>query len=163
MDSRARTPRRPVARGRKLWLTPAVCALLAAPAAAGAVRASTARTLDLNESGSLHLTSHHGLTLNEQGSASGTIRGTIYIHLTVSSTNHVTAEVNIYPSGGSLTGYASASYRVEGATAHFSGTMSVDRGTGSYSGARGSGLGFNGTVQRDNDAVTVSLTGRMSD
>ena len=142
-------------------------AALASVLAGGAAQASghstrVARTISLNETGRLHLTSNHGFTLNEQGSASGTIRGKIYLHLRISSTNHVTAEVNIYLSGGSLTGYASANYHVAGATASFSGTMSIARGTGGYRNARGSGLGFNGTIARSNDAVTVRLTGRMS-
>lgn len=128
--------------------------LTAAPAAA--------RTLSLSDSGRLHLTSHHGFTLNEQGSASGTISGTIYIHLTVTSTNRVTAEISIYPHGGSVTGYASASYHPAGSIATFSGTMSVSRGTGSYNGAHGSGLSFSGSVQRSNDAITVHVSGRMS-
>jgi hypothetical protein len=123
---------------------------------------AAANTLSLSDSGHLHLTSHHGFTLNEQGSASGTISGTIYIHLNVVSTNRVTAEISIYPSGGSITGSASASYRPSGATATFAGTMTVQRGTGRYAGARGTGLTFTGTVQRTNDAVTVHVSGRMS-
>ena len=70
--------------------------------------ASASRSVSLNESGRLHLTSKQGFTLNEQGSASGTITGTIYIHLHLTSTSKVTAEVSIYPSGGSLTGNGSA-------------------------------------------------------
>ncbi len=125
--------------------------------------ARAARTFTLSESGRLRLTSHHGFTLNEQGSATGTIHGTIYIHLHVVSTNRVTAEVNIYPSGGgSLTGMASASYHPSGAVASFSGTMSIVRGSGHYAHARGSGLSFSGTIQRSNDAVTVRVSGRMS-
>jgi hypothetical protein len=135
---------------------------LQAPAPAGAVGAQDARTLSLSETGRLHLTSHHGFTLNEQGSASGTISGTIYIHLTITSTNRVTAVVNIYPSGGSITGHASASYRPSGAQASFDGTMSVVSGSGRYAGAHGSGLSFTGTVQRSNDAVTVHVSGRIS-
>jgi hypothetical protein len=133
-----------------------------APAArATAPRASSARTVSLNEAGRLRLTSRHGFTLNEKGSASGTIRGTIYLHLTVVATNRVTAEVNIYPTSGSLTGKANASYHVVGSTATFSGTMSIARGTGRYSRASGSGLRFHGSIQRSNDAVTVYLSGRM--
>ena len=64
---------------------------------ARAAVASDARVFSLNENGSLHLTSKHGFTLNEQGSASGTVRGTIYVHLSIVSSSHVTAEVNIYP------------------------------------------------------------------
>jgi hypothetical protein len=127
-----------------------------------AATAHEASTLSLNETGHLHLTSHHGFTLNEQGTTSGTISGTIYIHLNVVSVNHVTAEVSIYPSGSSITGNATASYRPAGGIASFSGTMTVERGTGRYRGAHGSGLSFTGTVQRSNDAVTVRVSGRMS-
>ena len=140
----------------------ALGAALAGPSASPAGTARVARTFSLSETGRLHLRSHHGFTLNEQGSASGTISGTIYIHLHVVSTNHVTAEVNIYPAGGSLTGYASASYRPAGAVASFNGAMSIARGTGRYSHAHGSGLSFTGTIQRSNDAVTVHVNGRMS-
>jgi hypothetical protein len=129
---------------------------------ASAPVAVPARTISLNETAHLHLTSKHGFTLNEEGSAVGTIRGKIYLHLKIVSTNRVTAEVSIYPSGGSLTGYAAATYHVAGATASFSGSMSIARGTGRYRHARGSGLGFNGTIKRSTDAVTVYLTGKMS-
>jgi hypothetical protein len=140
----------------------AFAALGAGAAGAGSPEATAARTLNLNESGSLHMTSKHGFTLNEQGSASGTIRGTIYIHLNLSSPTRVTAEVNIYPSGGSLTGSGSASYRVVGSYASFSGTLSISRGTGTYAHARASGLSFTGTVQRRGDAVAVRLSGPLS-
>lgn len=139
-----------------------VVVMLASTATAAVPHAHASRTLSLNETGRLHLTSHHGFTLNEQGSAFGTISGTIYIHLHVVSTNHVTAEVNIYPSGGSLTGYASASYHPSGGVASFNGTMSIVRGTGRYSNAHGSGLSFTGTIQRSNDAVMVRVSGRIS-
>jgi hypothetical protein len=125
--------------------------------------ARTARTISLSEIAHLRLTSHHGFTLNEVGSATGTIRGTIYLHLHLVSTNYVAAEVNIYPRGGSISGVAHAGYHVNGATASFSGTMNVLRGSGGYSRAHGSGLSFTGTVRRFDDAVAVRLSGRMSD
>ena len=126
-------------------------------------RATTARTISLNETGRLHLTSKKGFTLNERGSASGTISGSIYIHLHLISQTRVTAEVNIYPSrGGSLSGSGSAGYRVEGGRASFSGTLSITRGTGKYARARASGLRFTGTIQRRDDSVAVSLSGRLS-
>src|ERR1700683_3974081 len=140
----------------------AIAALALGDGSARAATAHAADTLSLNDTGRLHLTSHHSFTLNEQGSASGTISGTIYIHLTVVSTNRVTAEGTIYPHGGSLTGYASASYRPSGAVATFTGTMSVTRGSGSYDHARGTALSFSGSIQRANDAVTVHVTGPLS-
>ncbi len=148
-----------------LVLAALLCMMPASAAATRDVGAYAARTYTLTETGHLHKTSGRGITinqvLNEEGSASGTISGTIYIHLKVVSVNRVTAEVNIYPSGGSITGYASASYRSAGSTASFSGTMSIERGTGRYAHASGSGLSFTGTVQRINDAITVRVTGRM--
>jgi hypothetical protein len=139
-----------------------VAGLGVASSSAAGERAIAARTLSLNETGHLHRTSSSGLKLNEQGSASGTIKGTIYIHLDVVSPNRVTAEVNIYPNGGSLTGSGSANYRVNGGTASFSGTMSINRGSGSYAHAHGSGLSFSGTIQRLSGSVTVHLSGSMS-
>jgi hypothetical protein len=132
-----------------------------ASSAAGPV-AGAARTLNLHESGRLHLTSHSGLTLNEQGTATGTIKGTIYIHLDVASQTHVTAEVNIYPSGGSLTGHGSANYEVGGSYASFSGTLSISRGTGTYAHAHAHNLRFTGSIKRVNDATTVEVSGPLS-
>jgi hypothetical protein len=139
-----------------------VAVLGAGTSSAASPRASAAKTITLSENGSLHRTSSSGLKLNEQGTASGTIKGKIYIHLDVVSPNRVTAEVSIYPSGGSLTGTGSANYHVDGGTANFSGKMSIDRGTGTYAGAHGSGLSFSGTIQRLSGAVTVHLTGSMT-
>jgi hypothetical protein len=137
----------------------AVLALVAVTATSAATGAHLARTVTINETGHLHLTSHSGFTLNEQGTTGGTIAGTIYLHLHIVATNRVTAEVNIYPHGSSITGRASGSYRSAGATASFTGTMSVIRGSGAYAHASGSGLHFSGTVARVNDAVTVHVRG----
>jgi len=157
------------ARGFISLFTVAATVSLAVSSASGALSvsdtqahtaaASGARVISLNENGSLHLTSRHGFTLNEQGLASGTVKGTIYVHLSIVSSSRVTAELNIYPRGGSLTAHGNASYRKQSTLARFSGTMSIERGTGSYAHARGSGLSFSGTIQRSNDAVTVHVAG----
>lgn len=125
--------------------------------------ARESKTVSLHESGDLHLTSRHGFTLNEQGTGTGTISGTIYVHLKIVSTKQVTAEMNIYLKGGSITGEASAAYHREGAIGHFAGSLSIVRGTGSYASAHGSGLSFSGTIQRSNYAVTVHVSGAVAD
>jgi hypothetical protein len=126
--------------------------------------ARTARTIFLNETGHLRLTSKHNFTLNERGSATGTIAGTIYVHLTAVSNTRVTAEVNIYAHGASFSGNGSASYRRASTTASFAGSMSIDRGTGGYAHVHGSGLRFSGTIAESNrDAITVHVSGRVSD
>jgi hypothetical protein len=149
--------------GALLLGAPSALAGPAASRAQGGAPARTARTISLNESGSLTCTSKHGFTLNERGPAEGTVTGTLYVHLNIVSTSRVTAEVNIYPSGGSISGAASASYHRGSSTAEFSGTMSVSRGTGGFADARGSGLRFTGTIQRSDDAVTVHVSGDFSD
>jgi hypothetical protein len=126
------------------------------------VLATAARAVSVSENGRLRLTSKKGFTLNERGAASGTIAGTIYIHLHLVSNSRVTAEVNIYPRDGSLTGSGSASYRVEGGLAVFSGTLAITRGSGTYAHARASGLHFTGSIQRRDDAVSVRLSGHLS-
>jgi hypothetical protein len=75
----------------------------------------------------------------------------------------VTAEVSIHPSGGSITGEGTASYARGNQTANFSGSMTIARGSGSYAHAHGSGLSFSGTIQRSNDAITVHVSGDVSD
>ncbi len=140
-------------------LAGAACALARDSAEPAAL---SARAIALNESAKLHLTSRHGFTLNEQGSASGSIPGTMYVHLTIVSTTRVVAEVNFYPRGGSITGQASASYRRGSSTASFSGTISLSRGTGSYAHARGSGLSFSGTIRRSDEAIAVQVHGTAS-
>jgi hypothetical protein len=124
--------------------------------------AHAARTFSLNDSGRLSLTGKHGFTLDELGTASGTITGKIYVHLTIVSTNRVSAEVNIYPRDGSISGQGTASYQRGNTTADFSGSMSIDRGTGGYAHAHGQDLSFSGTIARSNDAVTVRVSGRVS-
>lgn len=142
-------------------------AALLVPAQAGSASAlrggaHSARAFTLDESASLRLTSKQGFTLNERGVASGTVKGPIYVHLKIVSSKHVTAEVNLYPHTGSISCYGTASYARHHSSATFSGTIAIERGTGVYRHARGSGMSFSGTIQRSNDAITVRVSGRAS-
>jgi hypothetical protein len=125
--------------------------------------AHAARTVSLSETGQLHLVSKHGFTLNEQGTASGTVRGTISVRLVIVSTSRVSAEVTISPSGGSISAQGTASYHKGETQANFAGGLSIDRRSGSYAHAEGSGLKFSGTIARSNDAITVHVSGRLTD
>ncbi|MFI5003687.1 MAG: autotransporter [Solirubrobacterales bacterium] len=135
---------------------------VAGTAGASGPTASGARTITLNDTGRLHETSHRGFNLYESGSATGTIRGSVSMRLDVVSTNRVTAELTVHASGGSMSGNASGAYRNNGATASFSGTLSITHGTGKYSHAHGSGISFSGTIQRTSGAVTVRVNGHLS-
>jgi hypothetical protein len=141
----------------------ATAAVFGTGVAAASPHAKAARTLTLSDSARLHLQNKHGLVLKEAGNAKGTLGGALYLQLNVTSTRSVTAQIQVYPTkGGSISGSARASYRVEGSFARFSGTMSVTKGSGTYSKAKASSLSFSGTIQRSNDAVTVRVSGKMS-
>jgi hypothetical protein len=153
----------PVGAGDAATSLPPRAATSSSVRAAISPSARAARTISLNETGQLHLVSKHGFTLNEQGKASGTIKGTISVRLKIVSTSRVTAEVSINPNSGSISGNGTASYHKGQTDASFSGSLSINRGTGSYGHARGSGLSFSGTIARSNDAITVHVSGRLSD
>lgn len=143
-------------------LAPACSLAIGHPASS--LPATAARTISLNETGHLHLTSKHDFTLNERGTASGTIAGTIYVRLTAVSSSRVTVAVDIRPPGGSISGNGSGTYRRSGSIASFSGSMSFGHGSGKYAGAHGNGLSFSGTIQESHDdAITVYVKGRVSD
>jgi hypothetical protein len=131
-------------------------------AGASSPRATAARSLTLNDSARLHLQNKHGIELKEGGTAKGTLGGPLYLQLKVTSTRSVSAQVQVYPKGGSISGNAKASYHVAGSTATFSGTLAITKGSGTYSKAKASALSFSGTIQRSNDAVTVHVSGKMS-
>jgi hypothetical protein len=154
--------RRTLAVGGALAAAAAVPALAVGVAGASGSTAHAARTVSLNDTGNLHKTSKKGFNLYESGSASGSVSGTVSLHLDVINTSKFTAELTVYPKGSSVSGKASGSYRTNGSTASFSGTLSIDHGSGSYSGAHGSGISFSGTIQRSNDAVTVHVNGKFS-
>lgn len=150
--------------GAAAALALALAAVPAQSASAGSAPiARGARTISLNESANMRLTSKHGFTLNEQGEATGTARGAIYVHLTIVSSSRVRAEVNLYPHNGSISSRGSASYHRGKTSASFAGKLSIQRGSGAYSRARGQGLSFSGTIQRSNDAISVHVSGRVTD
>ncbi len=153
---------RSLAVGGGLAAAAGALALAVGTTGASGSTALAARTVSLNDSGNLHKTSKHGFNLYESGSAKGSISGSITVHLDVINTNKVTAELTVYPKGSSVSGKASGNYRVNGGTASFSGTLTITHGSGSYSGAHGSGISFSGTIQRSNDSMTVHVNGHFS-
>jgi hypothetical protein len=140
----------------------AALALAAGSAGAAGPHAHAARTINISESGNLRFSNKHGSEVKEQGFAKGTLSGPIYLQLRVISTRTVTAQVQVYPSGGLLRGSASASYHNHGSYASFSGHMNITGGSKRYSKAHGNGLSFSGTINRSNSAVSVHVSGRFS-
>lgn len=160
--SRRRTTRRFLVSAASAGSLAAAGALGVGVAGATGPSAHAARTISINESGSLHYSNKQGPVVKESGSARGTLSGTIYIQLRLPSPKVVSASIQVYPKGGSIKGSASASYSNHGSYASFSGRMNITGGSGRYSKARGSGLSFSGTINRSNSAVSVHVSGRFS-
>jgi hypothetical protein len=131
-------------------------------AGAAGPTAHAARTISLKETGNLRYSNKQGSVVKEQGYASGTLSGPIYLQLRLTSTKSVSATVQVYPKGGLLRGSASASYRNHGSYATFSGRMNISSGSGTYRKAHASGLSFSGKINRSNSAVVVYVSGQLS-
>jgi hypothetical protein len=145
----------------------AVCAQLAV-AAAGApaarlharaaltlrapIIAHAAGALKVNDTGYLHLLHASGSVLSEEGPVSGTLPGTANVRLDVGA--NVTASFTIHARGGSISGHGSATLHSSGRYSSFAGTLWVNRGTGRFAHARGTGKLY-GVIERRTDKVTV--------
>lgn len=115
---------------------------------------------NVNEYGSLTLENNKGSTVNERGRGSGTFNCNVYIQMTLNGTL-VTAKYSAYPHGGSIVGTATA--HIHSATtkaAYFSGTISLNKGTGSYAQSSGT-ASFQGTINRTSYAMTVRVAGKL--
>jgi hypothetical protein len=142
-------------------VTAAVLGSSAATAASPSAKAAT--TLNLNDSANLVQNNKKGAELKESGTAKGTLGGKIYLQLKLNSQRTVTAKIQVYPSGGSLSASASATYRVvTSSNASFSGTLNITGGSGRYAKAKGSKLSFSGSVHRPSNSVSVHVVGKIS-
>jgi hypothetical protein len=119
-----------------------------------------ARTIDVSQTAQLRLVRKSGSTLYEQGTASGTLPGSVSARFKVTVLK-VTGRVTFYPrAGGSITFNVEGFPRSTGVNARFAGTMTISKGTGRYANARGA-ASFNGIVNRRSWAASVSAVGRM--
>jgi hypothetical protein len=131
------------------------------PPGSSTVSAHSTRLLKVDDSGHLHLLHAYGEVIEEEGKASGTLRGTVFVHMTVGSAN-VTATFTIRSeAGGSIEGHGEAVLHSSGRYSSFAGTLSVRHGTGRYSRAHGTGKLY-GTIERTIEKhLTVQTTGTL--
>jgi hypothetical protein len=131
------------------------CAIvcLAAPAQAAA------HALNASDTAHLRYVSSAGSRLFDEGSATGTLPGSMRVHLDLGTT--FTGTFTIYASGGSITGRGSATPHGSGTYESFAGTLTVTGGTGRYAHAKGHG-GLYGTFDRQNYALVIKTTGSLT-
>jgi hypothetical protein len=148
---------------RPIAVVSAVALALGAGAGGGSAApgAHSARALHLNESASLHLVHKSGPILNERGSASGTLPGSVTARFNTGNAAKVTGTVTFHPRGGTLTVTIVGFPQSLGTVARVSGSMAVRAGSGRYARAVGGGS-FTGTVNRRSWAITVHARANLS-
>jgi hypothetical protein len=122
-------------------------------------RARTAHTLKATDTAHLHYVSASGSLLFEEGRASGTLPGSMRVHLDVAGT--LSGSFTIYTRGGTIRGHGQATPHGSGVYESFAGRLVVTGGTGQYAHAHG-GTGLYGTFDRGNYALTIQTTGTLS-
>lgn len=137
-------------------------ALASSQQVGGTPAATATRTLSVHDQAALRLTSQRGLqTLSESGRATGTIPATISLKMTISYT-HAKITFTAQAHGGTLQGRGETTYFAAGSTAHFTGSLTIMHGTGTYAHASGHGLRIQGVEQRSSYALSFSVTGSLS-
>lgn len=130
----------------------------------GKPSARAARRVSLTEIAHLKFTAEHGSALSERGQATGTYNAPVAVTLTIYPKS-VTADVTIYPSGGSISGVAHANYTVKGSTGYFGGSFTLSHGTGRFrhiSEINGKPLGISGSINRISFAMEVKAHGEVN-
>jgi hypothetical protein len=122
-------------------------------------RAHTAHVLNATDTAHLHYVSSSGSLLFDEGKATGTLPGSMRVHLDLGTT--FTGTFTIFASGGSIEGRGSATPHGSGTYESFAGTLTVTGGTGRYAHAHGHG-GLYGTFDRDNYALVIKTTGGLT-
>jgi hypothetical protein len=130
---------------------------LAIALGAGASLASGAE-LHAGDTAKLHYVGAVGEQVYETGSASGTLPGSMHVHMIFAST--FSGSFQIYTRGGTIDGDGRAKPHGEGVSESFAGTLVVTGGTGRYRRAHGTARLY-GTFDRESYALTVQTAGTL--
>jgi hypothetical protein len=125
---------------------------------ASSPRAHAARALKATDTAHLHYVSASGALLFEQGSATGTLPGSMRVRFTVGAT--MSGSFTIYARGGSITGHGTARAHGEGVYESFAGSLTASGGSGRYAHAHGRAQLY-GTFNRNTYALVVQTVGTL--
>jgi len=123
--------------------------------------AGAARTVSLHEHASLHITKREGSDLEARGAATGTLAGSLDLHIVVDSADRMSASFVGSSHAGTLSGRGQSSYVVSGNVLSYTGTVSISRGTGSYAHASGVGIHIEGAMNRERGTISMTISGEM--
>jgi hypothetical protein len=158
---------------RKSVSPAAVVATLLTVAASGALRvtdtaadrgltrsqsARAVRALKATDTAHLRYVSASGSTLYETGRATGTLPGTMKVHMRIAAT--FSGSFTIYASGGAISGHGTATPHGAGVYESFAGSLTVIGGSGRFRHARGTAKLY-GTFNRDTYALVIQTVGTL--
>lgn len=129
--------------------------------AAARPNARAASRVNVKDEGYLRLVKVPGSLLIDEGSAHGTIPGTVRVHFVYDGSPTVSAQITIYGHAGSIQVHASG--RLSSPTSSspsFKGTLTISGGSGRYTHAHGSGTLY-GVFYRRSYAMTVQTQGTL--
>jgi hypothetical protein len=154
------TPTRSSLRAVRAGATLALLLAVAAPAAANPATLASS-TLSVRDEGRLKLVRSSGSLLIDEGPASGTLPGRVRVQFVYKGEPTVSATITVFGHAGSIT--ARGNGRLSSLTSadpSFSGALTIDKGTGRYARARGSGRLY-GVFNRRTYAMTVQTQGTL--
>lgn len=125
---------------------------------AHAPRAHAAGKLHARDKAKLHYVGAVGEEVYETGRASGTLPGSMRVHMIFASTFR--GRFTIYTRGGRIYGHGKAKPHGGGVYESFAGTLIVTGGSGRYRHAHGIAHLY-GTFNRDNYALTIDTAGTL--
>jgi hypothetical protein len=134
---------------------------LAPPPAAGArggLRAYEARSLKATDEAHLRYVSASGSTLYETGRATGTLPGSMRVHMRIGAT--FSGSFTIYAPGGTIEGHGSATPHGAGVYESFSGSLTISGGGGHFRHAHGTARLY-GTFNRNTYALLIQTQGTL--
>lgn len=121
-------------------------------------RAHAAHTLRASDRATLRYRSAKGSTLYETGRASGSLPGSMRVHMRVAAT--FTGTFTIHARGGTITGRGRAIPHGSGVIESFKGVLTVTSGSGRYRHAHGH-ANLYGTFNRRTYALTIHTAGTL--
>jgi hypothetical protein len=146
-----------------LAATGALALALGSPAASRAqtARAHTASSVSVKDEGNLRLVHSSGSTLTDEGTARGTIPGSVALRFVYNGDPTVTALLTIHGHAGTIQARATARLsNPSSRTPSFQGTLIITRGSGRYAHASGTGMLY-GVFDRRSYALTVQTRGTL--
>lgn len=119
---------------------------------------SSSRSLKARDVAKLHYISASGSVLYETGAASGTLPGSMRVHMRLAATFSGSFVIRVR--GGSIFGHGRARAHGSGTYESFAGTLTVSGGTGRFKDAHGR-AGLYGVFDRRNYSLTVQTMGTL--